>query len=162
MSETELAERLERLESDNRRLKGFGAAALVISAALGLIAATRPVPDVIKAHEFDVVDSSGKVRLKMDASKGQPLIEMKDWQGASVIKLGFDKADGPSLTLWLPPWDCSWPSPPKKGQVAHAAKAVIAIPRSGSPSITLSDSKGLMYLYSTGTAKFGPSVPLKR
>ena len=58
MTETELLARLEKLESDNRRLKKIGAAALVLAAALGLMAATRPVPDVVKAHAFEVVPLS--------------------------------------------------------------------------------------------------------
>lgn len=65
MSETELVERLEKLERDNRRLKRLGTAALVLAAALGLTAAARPVPDVIKAHAFEVVDSAGKLRIRM-------------------------------------------------------------------------------------------------
>ena len=65
MSETELVPRLEKLERDNRRFKRLGAAALVLVATLGLIAATRPVPAVIKTHEFDLVDSMGRLRIRM-------------------------------------------------------------------------------------------------
>ncbi len=65
MSETELAERLETLERDNRRLKCGGLALLVILVALTTIYATRPVPDVIKAHEFDLVNNQEKVTAEL-------------------------------------------------------------------------------------------------
>jgi hypothetical protein len=65
MSEIELRQRLEKLERDNRRFKRLGIAALALVAGLVTIAATRPVPDKIAAHEFDMLDSSGKVRVKI-------------------------------------------------------------------------------------------------
>lgn len=72
MSEAELVKRLERLERDDRRLKKFGAAALVVAAILGTMAATRPVPQKIVAHEFDVVDGAGNVRAELHIFKGEP------------------------------------------------------------------------------------------
>lgn len=68
MTDSELLARLEKLERDNRRLKRFGLAALALAGALGLIAAARPVPNVIKAHKFEVVDGAGKVRMRLEAS----------------------------------------------------------------------------------------------
>ena len=65
MTEAELVARLEKLERDNRRLKRIGAGVLVLAAAVGMIAATRPVPQKITAHEFDVVDGRGTVRIKL-------------------------------------------------------------------------------------------------
>jgi hypothetical protein len=67
MTEIELARRLEKLERDNRRLKGIGIAALVLAAALGAIAATSPVPEKITAHEFEVVDGNGRTRAILEA-----------------------------------------------------------------------------------------------
>jgi hypothetical protein len=68
MTETELIERLEKLERSNRRLKSLGMAALGLAVALGLVAATRPIPNVIRAHEFEMVDNAGKVRIRMAVS----------------------------------------------------------------------------------------------
>ena len=82
MTDTELVARLEKLERDNRRLKRLGAAALVLVAALGLIAAAQPIPNVIKAHEFEVVDGAGRVRIRMAVNPQQ--------QGANVTL--FDSA----------------------------------------------------------------------
>lgn len=69
MTEAQLIERLERLERNNRRLKKVGAAAIAILMALGAIYATRPVPQKITAHEFDVVDGAGKVRIRLSVSE---------------------------------------------------------------------------------------------
>lgn len=65
MGDTELLRRLAKLERDNRRFKRLGFAALVLAVAMGSVYATRSVPDVIKAHEFDVVDGAGNVRAEM-------------------------------------------------------------------------------------------------
>jgi hypothetical protein len=81
MSEAQLASRLERLERDNRRLKGFAAVALVLAAALAAIYASGPTPQKFTAHEFDVVDDSGAVRVKLDASKGEPEVVLLDSKG---------------------------------------------------------------------------------
>lgn len=67
MSEAEIASRLERLERDIRRLKSLATAAIVLAAALGAVYATRPVPQSITAHAFEVVDDSGNVRARMSA-----------------------------------------------------------------------------------------------
>lgn len=92
MNDIELAQRLERLERDNRRLKRFGAAALVLAAALGLMAATRPVPQKITAHEFDVVDGAGRVRIVMKVhedsfEKGEADITLSDGRGVSRVSI---------------------------------------------------------------------------
>jgi len=65
MNDTELGRRLEKLERSNRRLKHFGLAALVVVAGLVAVAATRPAPQKITAHEFDVVDGAGNVRIRL-------------------------------------------------------------------------------------------------
>ena len=96
MSEIELAERLERLEGDNRRLKGFAFLVLVLTTALATIYATQPVPDVIKAHEFEVVDSSGSVRARL---RMQPPYPTKLREALRSIAPGF--TEQPSPELWM-------------------------------------------------------------
>lgn len=103
--DTEIMARLERLERDNRRLKRLVTVALVVAAALGLMAATRPVPDVFKAHEFDVVDSSGKVRIRAAFDKyGHATIAFQDPKlGDALINTNgvnfYDSAGRPTVTL---------------------------------------------------------------
>ncbi len=104
MTEMELRERLERLERDNRRMKKLGVAALVLAAALGVMAATRPVPQgthakpdllagatrihrKLVAHEFDVVDNSGNVRIRLYATPFNASVEVLDAQGNSAAAM---------------------------------------------------------------------------
>lgn len=97
MSETELVERLERLERAHRRLKGFALAALVLVTALATIYATQPVPQKITAHEFDVVDSSGSVGIRM----GEANVEIRDAKsGLPRVLIGSLSASD-SVGIWL-------------------------------------------------------------
>lgn len=92
MTEAELIARLGKLERDNRRFKSLGAAALALAAALGLIAAARAVPDAIKAREFDMVDQTGKVRVKiaMDCIPNDcwPAVSLFDANGKALTDIG--------------------------------------------------------------------------
>jgi hypothetical protein len=107
--DTEITARLKRLERDNRRLKMLGAAALVLAAVLGAIAATRPVPDKITAHELDVVDEAGRVRVKVSTTPYSASVDVLDEQGDkaatmnvfpgfSSISAGKDGGDVAALT----------------------------------------------------------------
>ena len=98
MSETELVERLERLERAHRRLKGFALAALVLAAALATIYATQPVPQKITAHEFDLMDDSGRVRAELHIDFGnRPTLTFRDANGFPLVTLAA--GDQPSLCL---------------------------------------------------------------
>ena len=54
MPETELVQRLERLERDNRRLKAFALGVLVLAAGLSAVSfyAARHAATTIKAQKF--------------------------------------------------------------------------------------------------------------
>jgi len=82
MTDNEFARRLENLERDNRRLKRAAFAGIALAAALGILYSVacssgsnstgiKPDAERVTAHEFDVVDSAGKVRVKiaMDCSQ---------------------------------------------------------------------------------------------
>lgn len=98
MTDSELLARIEKLERDNRRLKRLGVAALVLVGALGLVAAARPVPSVIKAHEFDVLDGQGRVRIKLQVSgsdpKSLPVIRQFSGDGEPTLGLTSDTQGG--------------------------------------------------------------------
>lgn len=97
-----LTERLEKLERDNQRLKRGAVAGLVLIAALLALAALYTqgryisrVPDVVKAHELDVLDSAGRARISM-RSVLAPVIRLDDSQGRQRVGIGIVK-DQPDI-----------------------------------------------------------------
>ena len=106
MAEADLIERLEKLERDNRRLKWLALLPLVLIAALGAIYATRPVPQKITAHEFDVVNAADAVRVAIAAgtlsfldSKGKPGLVLSANDYGSSVSLA--DAFGQSMKLYV-------------------------------------------------------------
>ena len=95
MTENDFARRLETLERDNRRLKRIVFAGVALAVAMGVIYSVacssggiKPDADKVTAREFDVVDSAGKVRVKiaMDCPKSadcRPEIRLIDAATAS-------------------------------------------------------------------------------
>lgn len=80
MSERELVERLERLEASI-----FGAQA---------------VPQTITAHGFKVMDSSGRIRLRMGMEEGRPGIGLFDAQGKGRMQVALTPEGAPSIALF--------------------------------------------------------------
>lgn len=137
MSEAELVRRLEELERDNRRLKRFVVAGLAVAAAFCAVYASRPVPQTITAHEFDVVDSSGKVRESLYTVGGEPDIDLLDAQGIPRAAMLLDKSGLPLFGL---------------NDAQGTSRVLMSLDGSGSPEIELSDSQGFtMDLGSTST-----------
>ncbi|MGH9448205.1 MAG: hypothetical protein ACRD3O_21165 [Terriglobia bacterium] len=159
MTETELTNRLERLERDNRRLKGLGVAALVLAAALGAVYAARPVPEKITAREFDVADASGNVRIRLSVSKlGEAGVTILDRTGVAraamtltplgpLIGLGLHKLHGvPRAPLGAMAWSVTIEDSPfgpaiMLGRDAPAASVGMGVSPSGQPSIELTGPK---------------------
>jgi hypothetical protein len=127
MSETELVERLERLERAHRRLKGFALAAIVLATALATIYATQPVPQIITAHGFDLLDKSGKVRIMLNTMTDSPVIAILDAEGKTRASMGIDGPRGPVIEF---------------DDAQSTARARIQLASSGEPSISLSDANG--------------------
>lgn len=104
MTDTELAQRLENLERDNKRLKRIAAAGIALVATLAVIYAVscssaRKTIDAnssaqkITAREFDVVDNAGRVRVKiatkcLPATNCRPEIRLFDQDGTALTSLG--------------------------------------------------------------------------
>ena len=134
MSESELVERLERLERAHRRLKGCALAGLVLASALATIYAAQPVPFVVTAHAFEVVDQSGKRRVLMDTAFG-PYVALFDVEGKPRASMYVAASGEPSIELF-----------DAKG------RARVSVDPSGLPHITLADANGFeMDLGSTQT-----------
>lgn len=127
MTDAELTARLEKLERDNRRLRAFAVAALVLAAALSTIYATAPVPEKITAHEFDVVDGSGKARMKLRTIDGSPHTSLYDAQGKVRAAMGMTSDGSPSIVLL---------------DAQGNLRAAMGVAPDGTPSIGLSDAQG--------------------
>jgi hypothetical protein len=94
MTDNEFARRLEKLERDNRRLRQIAFAGIALAAALGILYSVacssgrnsvviKPDAERVAAREFDMVDSAGKVRVKIamncsQASDCRPEIRLMD------------------------------------------------------------------------------------
>jgi hypothetical protein len=85
MPDTEFTARLERLERDNRRLKRGGLLLLAMLVALIVIYATRPVPDRITAHEFDLVDATGTTRASLGLTAYEPRLWLQGFEDKITI-----------------------------------------------------------------------------
>jgi hypothetical protein len=108
MTDTELVARLEKLERDNRRLKRFGGAALVLVAGAALVAAsyastaqrngTQDARNKISAREFDLLGPRGQVGVKisMHCSTSKdcfPGIDLYDPSGKMLTAMGAGVID---------------------------------------------------------------------
>lgn len=142
MTDSELLTRIEKLERDNRRLKRFGLAALALVAGLGLVAAARPIPKVIKAHEFAAVDAAGKIQVTMSADSGLgPSVDLYGKKGLPILQIS--DYGGPQILVGVHP---------NKGNGYFVPDVSISDSPSGQPSIALNDAKGFeMVLGSTKT-----------
>ncbi|HUY13086.1 MAG TPA: hypothetical protein VMX16_05545 [Terriglobia bacterium] len=166
MTDTELIERLKKLERDNRRFKRLALAGLVLAAAFAAVYATRPVAQTITAHEFDVVDNSGNVRVSMNVVAGAPSIALHgakgevwltilpDWPGITLVNLrggagrvqiGVAASGAPCVKLV-----------DAQGDVV----AQMAVSASGSPNIQLSDAKGQVHAQMAVSPQGSPSIKI--
>jgi hypothetical protein len=155
MTDVEIVVRLEQLERENRRLKRVGIAALLAIASIMLLAAAPPVPQKLTAHEFEVLDSSGRATVSindrmvniLDPQSGLPRIAIGDVT-PGVAGIWLFEGNG-SRTVELPAGDGS--------EIAFfdtggRPRATIGL-ASGNPTIRLSDPQGFeMDLGNTSTA----------
>lgn len=174
MSEAELIERLGRLEQDNRRLKRGGMVGLALAVAIAAVAArsvippnthpTPPIPNVIEAHEFEIVDATGKLRGRMSAytphragiqfydalgktraemsiSSGKPLIALSDTRGNSLAFMTISSSGRAYIAVG-----------PTSGGVDMEASA------SGQPLIQLYDARGVGIKMEVRNASAAPSA----
>jgi hypothetical protein len=101
-AETDLLERVERLERSNRRLTLLCGACLLVPvlALAGWQEAEAPIPQVLKAHEIQVVDQHGVplVTLTTGRSEEGGLITLRDKNGEKRA-WWMVNPDGASLAL---------------------------------------------------------------
>lgn len=95
-----MLERLEKLERQNRRLKYGGLAILIAFGALAIIGQTAYTRCVIRAKEFQLVDSHGKVMGRMRVDGNDPQLELFNQHGVSAVALyAYDKGNTGQLLL---------------------------------------------------------------
>lgn len=127
MREAEIASRLEKLERDNKRLKAVVLAAAVVAAALSAIYATRPLPRVVRAREFEVVDNSGDVRARLSGDWNEPTVGLFDTHGRARAMMSVLPNGSPAIVL---------------SDAQSNPRAVIGVNPGGAPGITLYDAQG--------------------
>jgi hypothetical protein len=120
-----IVSRLERIEKENRRLNR---AALVLSLVAGvivLLGAARPMPDIIRAQKFVVVNASGKEKAVLE----ERALHLYDDEGMKRVDLGADSGQraGAALSLYN----------------QHGSQIVdLTVGVSDSASLGISDDKG--------------------
>jgi len=97
---TDVMERLERVERENRRMKRAGAAVLLLAGAALLAGQAAPKGrTTIEAQEIVLRDGDGKARLKLTASEHGGQIGFFD--AAEKPRIGIGAMDiGPNLTMY--------------------------------------------------------------
>lgn len=80
--------RLEKLERENCRLRRWGAAALLVFAAFGILGISGPGQDAVTAHSFILTDAAGNMRGKWTVNEADaPSFVLYDAKGKTMISL---------------------------------------------------------------------------
>ncbi|MCH8151436.1 MAG: hypothetical protein IH830_03570 [Planctomycetes bacterium] len=86
-----LEEGLEKLQRANRRNRLFIALFVLIALAIAVIrapaASSDEVPEVIRAHAFEVVDDEGRVLIALHRPAGSANIEVFNRDGVPVVTI---------------------------------------------------------------------------
>jgi len=95
-----IVERLGKLERQNRRLKCAVVATLIAFGALAIIGQTTYKRRMIRAQEFQLVDSHGKLMGRMRADGNNPELELYNQHGISAVALyAYDNGNTGQLLL---------------------------------------------------------------
>jgi hypothetical protein len=95
-----ILERLGKLERQNLRLIYAGVVSLIAFGALAIFGQTTYKRQVIRAEEFQLVDSNGKLMGRMYVDSNDPQLELFNQHGVSVVALyAYDKGNSGQLML---------------------------------------------------------------
>ena len=151
-----IAERLEKLEEQNRRLKWGGVPIFAIFAALyapGLMGQAAPSPRVVEAQKFILKDANGNVRgwmgvigegseLTLGNAHAQPMMELMVSKDASDLHFFGSRKSG--MNLGVNSGDPGLSMIDAEG----SGRAGVAFANDG-PSLTLEDGKGFSTVVGT-------------
>jgi hypothetical protein len=83
-----IVSRLERLEKENRRLKGLGVAVLTIASAIVLMGQMQ-AGRTVEAERFVLKDATGKIRAQINTVEDNAVLALYGPQGSKQI--GFNE-----------------------------------------------------------------------
>jgi len=92
---TAVVARLEKVERQNRRLRGAGIAVLVLAAAGLLMGQALPRQRTVEAEEFLLRDANGRIRASLSVFDGDPGLSLIDQAGK--LRAGLSLVDGDPL-----------------------------------------------------------------
>lgn len=101
-SESTIMARLERLETQNRRMKRVGFAALLVSGAVFWMGQARVnVSKDVESRKFTLMDVKGKKRAELGVTVGRPALLFYDSMDQVSVSVGIDE-EGPGLVIYGP------------------------------------------------------------
>lgn len=121
-----VVKRLEKVESQNRRLKWAGGLVLVVLCAVVLMGQASPKKRIVEAEQFILRDVDGNMRAFLSLVEDSPSLVLHDKHGNPVVLLGVFQDGSPSLAFF---------------DKQHNPCAVLSV-SDGSPSLTLRDKDG--------------------
>lgn len=142
-----LANRVAKLEAQNRRLKKLGIASLVVVAAV-ITMGQVTVKKVIRANEFEMLDSSGNVRAHLSVMDGSPSLDLFDEAGQPRVVIA-NFSDGPQIALTNPAGKVNLQlrsSGLTLFDPAESERASLSTSE-GKPSLVLNDSDGFSAIF---------------
>ncbi len=146
-----IAERLEKVERENRRLRRAGLAALVLGCAVLVMGQVRPAR-TIESSQFILKDANGRVRaqLTMDPAN-RPTLTLSDEKGHAVVSLiggddhpflGLSGAGGEERVMLMASKDSYGLGIYGEPQGAAGGTGVVLGVWKGIPGLTLYDERG--------------------
>ncbi|MCC7015435.1 MAG: hypothetical protein IT454_22945 [Planctomycetes bacterium] len=86
----ELAQRVSRLETENRRLKRIGLGLAALAGAVTLCSAAMVVCDTVYGERFVIRDTGGRERAVITAyeTRGLPQLQLMNQKGQKALTLG--------------------------------------------------------------------------
>jgi len=99
MERIPLADRVDRLEAENRRLRRWGGAALVLALAVAALGQSAPHGTTVEAQQFVLKDAAGKVRVVQGMIEGASDLSFFDEKGRNRLSLQVMPDGTPRVSL---------------------------------------------------------------